>query len=387
MARTFKAVSVLAVSALVAGCAAMNPLNWFGSDSAPKIAPLPEVRNTVAVRTLWQASLGAAGEAMLSPALAAGSVFAAARDGSVVRLDAQSGRVMWRESTGATLSAGVGASDSLVAVGTPEGEVVAFDAADGRARWRARVSSEVLAPPVVHEDLVIVRCADSRVFALDAKDGRRRWVYQRAIPTLTIRSPAGVVVRGQTAYAGFPGGRLVAIALNNGGVRWEAAVALPRGATELERVADVVGLPWVSEREICAVAYQGRVACFDAANGQPLWARDMSSISGLGVDSRYVFVSDDRGAVHALDRSNGNSFWKQDRLSTRKLTAPLPVGREIAVADVEGYVHLLGRENGEFVGRVATDGSAVTAPMTAMPGAFLVQTRNGTVYALSTQAP
>jgi outer membrane protein assembly factor BamB len=387
MARRLNAVTMMALAASVAGCAAMNPLNWFGSDRAPKIAPLPEVKSTVAVRTLWQANLGAGGEAMLSPALAAGSVFAAARDGSVVRLEAQSGRVLWRANAGQPLSAGVGASESLVAVGTSEGEVIALDAADGRPRWRARVSSEVLAPPVVHQDLVIVRCADSRVFALDARDGRRRWVYQRSIPTLTVRSPAGVVIQGPTVYAGFPGGRLVAIALNNGGVRWEAAVALPRGATELERVADVVGVPWVSEREVCAVAYQGRVACFDAANGQPLWARDMSSITGLGVDARYLFVSDDRGAVHALDRSNGNSFWKQDRLSTRKLTAPLPIGREIAVADVEGYVHLLGRENGEFVGRAATDGSAVTAPLTAMPGAFLVQTRNGTLYALSTQAP
>ena len=40
-------------------------------------------------------------------------------------------------------------------------------------------------------------------------------------------------------------------------------MALPRGATELERVADVMGNPVVDERQVCAVAYQGRVACFD----------------------------------------------------------------------------------------------------------------------------
>jgi outer membrane protein assembly factor BamB len=91
--------------------------------------------------------------------------------------------------------------------------------------------------------------------------------------------------------------------------------------------------------------------------------------------------------VHALDRSNGTSFWKQDRLSRRKLTAPLALGREVAVADAEGYVHLLSRENGEFLGRASTDGSAVSAPMTPVPGGFLVQTRNGNLYALSTQQP
>jgi outer membrane protein assembly factor BamB len=281
----------------------------------------------------------------------------------------------------------VGAGEELVVVGTNEGEVIALEAASGAVRWRARLSSEVLAAPAVAGDAVVVRCSDSRLFALDARDGKRRWVYQRAMPTLTVRSAAGAVVRNGTVYAGFAGGRLVAVALNNGGVRWEAAVALPRGATELERVADVVGLPWISEREACAVAYQGRVACFEAVNGQPLWSRQMSSAAGLGVDARYVFVSDDKGAVHALDRGNGTSFWKQDRLSLRQLTAPLPVGHEVAVGDVEGYVHFLSRENGDFIGRAATDGSGVVAPIVPMPGAFLVQTQRGNLYALGVPNP
>jgi outer membrane protein assembly factor BamB len=271
----------------------------------------------------------------------------------------------------------------VVAVGTTEGEVIALEASSGEVRWRAKVSSEVLAPPSVAGDAVVVRCSDSRLFALEARDGRRRWVYQRAMPTLTVRSPAGAVVSGGTVYAGFAGGRLAAVALNNGGLRWDAAVALPRGSTELERVADVVGLPWVSEREVCAVAYQGRVACFEQSNGQSLWSRDMSSIAGLSADGRYVFVSDEKGAVQALDRVNGTSFWKQDRLSLRQLTAPLPLGGEVAVADVQGYVHFLSRESGEFVGRAETDGSPVIAPLVAMPGGFLVQTRRGDLYALS----
>ena len=365
---------------LVSGCSLFSR---FREDPGPKMAALPELKSTLAVRTLWTVNLGRRADAALSPAVAGGSVFAAAADGTVVRLDAASGRELWRVNTGERISGGVGASDDLVVVGTGEGQVIGLDAGSGQPRWKARVSSEVLAAPAIAGDLVVVRCADSRIFGIDARDGRRRWIYQRAMPTLTVRSPAGVVVHGSSAYAGFAGGKLAAVAINNGGLRWEAAVALPRGSTELERVADVVGVPWVSDREVCAVAYQGRLACFDSANGQPLWSRDLSSITGLGVDSRYVFVSDDRGAVHALDRTNGTSFWKQDRLSLRQLTAPLPLGREIAVGDVQGYVHLLSRENGEFSARVATDGNAIIAPMVSMGGGFLVQTRGSNLYALA----
>ncbi|MSQ70617.1 MAG: outer membrane protein assembly factor BamB [Betaproteobacteria bacterium] len=373
-------------TALVGGCSnvPLNPVEWFRPAAKGKMAELGELKNTLAVRTLWQANVGAAGTATFTPAVVARNVYAAAADGTVIRIDSDSGKVLWRTNVGAPLTGGVGADSALVAVGTGEGEVIVLDVDSGSLRWRARVSSEVLSAPAITGDLVLVRSVDSRIFAFDSRDGKRRWVYQRAGTPLVIRSPVGVAIGRGLAIAGFPGGKLVALSLANGGARWEATVALPRGANELERVTDVVGQAALGEREVCAAAYQGRVACFDISNGNPLWARDMSTTSGLSVDVRYVFVSDDAGAVHALDRAGGSSVWKQDRLFRRNLTTPLSLGQVIAVADVQGYVHFLSRDNGQIVARVATDGSPVAAFLTPMESAFLVQTRNGGLYAFST---
>jgi len=385
MNRALRLLPLLALA--LAGCSSfsINPLDWFGGkDTGPKMAELPTLANPIAVRSLWQASVGPGGDAVFSPAVVSGSVFAAARDGTVARFDAATGKQTWRVSAGRQLSGGVGADGSLAAVGTSQGEVIALEAGDGRVRWRARVSSEVLAAPALAGDLVIVRSADSRLFAFDARDGRRRWVYQRSSPTLSVRSASGMAVARGMVFAGFSGGKLVAVVLANGGVRWEATVSVPRGTTELERVTDVVGLPWVAEREVCAVAYQGRVACFDISNGNILWSRPLSSTTGLGADARYVFVTDEKDAVSALDRSKGTSVWTQDRLSWRRLTAPLALGREVAVGDLQGYVHFLARESGDFTGRAATDGSAISAAPVRIDGGFLVQTRNGGLYALGT---
>ena len=109
----------------------------------------------------------------------------------------------------------------------------------------------------------------------------------------------------------------------------------------------------------------------------------MSSVSGLGADGRNIYVSDDKGAVHALDRINGSSLWKQDKLLNRNLSAPLALASVVAVGDVAGYVHLLSRESGAFVARVATDGSAITATPVATSSGFVVQTRKGGVFAFS----
>jgi outer membrane protein assembly factor BamB len=301
-----------------------------------------------------------------------------------VRLDATTGRQVWRVRLPNALTGGVGTDGKLVAVGSSEGEVIALDA-DGGTLWRARVSSEVLAAPVVAGEFVVVRSADNKIFALDARDGRRRWVFQRAAAALAIRNPAGVVVAGGFVFAGFTGGKLVALALANGGQRWEGTVALPKGTTELERVSDVVGLPWIGEREGCAVAYQGRVACFNLGNGTQLWAREVSSSAGLGVDARSLYVSEDRGAVAAFDRAAGRSYWRQDKLANRRLTAPLPLGAEVAFGDLEGQVHLLGRDSGAFVGRIATDGTAIRSAPVALGTGFLIQTTGGNLYALATQ--
>jgi outer membrane protein assembly factor BamB len=364
----------VALLAALAGC---------GSPSGPKPAALPDLANPREAKLLWSASIGGADRFIFSPAVVGEAVYAAAREGAVVRLDVASGKEVWRVDTGTRLSAGAGAAGGTVAVATEEGEVIALDAQTGKERWRARVSSEVLAAPAVGSGLVVVRSVDSRIFAFGDVDGRRRWVYQRSPSSLMVRTPAGIALDGGTAYIGFSGGRLAAIALSNGGVRWEVAVALPKGSTELERVTDVVGEPALDGREVCVAAYQGRVACHEAASGRQLWARELSSLTGVALDARYAYVSDDKGTVHALDRTNGRPVWKQERLSLRELSQPLPVGAAAAVGDFEGYVHFLARDSGAFVSRYATGRGAIRAAPVRLPNGFLVQTLNGGLFALA----
>jgi outer membrane protein assembly factor BamB len=368
-----RAWPILAVAALAA----------CSSPTGPKPAALPELKESARVRELWTARAGNADSFAFEPALAGGAVFGAARDGTVIRVDAASGRTAWRVSTRTPLSSGVGTDGRIVAVANEHGEVIALDAAKGERRWSARVSSEVIAAPAVAAELVLVRSLDNRVFAFDAKDGKRRWLYQRAPSSLIIRAPAGIAVDGETAFVGFAGGKLTAIALANGGVRWETTVALPKGGTELERVTDVVGDPVVQGSEVCAATYQGRVGCYEVATGRQVWARDISSLTGVSLDARYAFVADEKGTLQAFDRTNGRSVWKQDKLANRQLSLPQPVGEVIAVGDLEGYVHFVARETGAFVARYATRGGPVKAPPLPLPGGVLVQTQDGGLHALA----
>ena len=230
-----------------------------------------------------------------------------------MRVDPATGRVEWRISAGEALSAGPGAGASILAVGTSKGDVLAFDS-DGKARWKARVSSEVIAPPRVSDDVVIAFSGDGRIYGLAAADGKTLWVHPHTNPPLTVRNAAGGVVSRGGLFVGTAGGRLLAIDTQTGTVGWDGTVATPKGATELERIADVTSLPYVDAKEACAAAYQGRVACFDIVRGSLVWTRDVSSLAGITADANRVYVVDDKGAVQAFDRVNGASIWKQDAL-------------------------------------------------------------------------
>jgi outer membrane protein assembly factor BamB len=370
----------LLASLVLAGCSTADKINPFASAPKGKPAELGAVQGGDEVRVSWSNSVGEAGEFVFTPAVAGERVFAAGRNGRIYRFDG--GKQIWRADANQNLSGGVGADGKIVVVGTIKGEVLAFDAENGKPLWQARASSEILAAPAVADGLVVVRSGDSRIFGFDAATGTRRWVYQRSTPALSLRSNVGVTLLDRALIAGFPGGKLVAIATNNGAAIWESTVALPKGATELERVADVASSAVVTGREVCAAAFQGRVTCFDLASGNALWSRDLSSRAGIDVDGRHVYVSDDKGVVHALDRSGGGSVWKQDKLANRRLSRPLALGKLVAVADFEGMVHFLKADDGSVVTRLKTDGGEVLAEPQRLPGGLVVQTKKGGIFAL-----
>lgn len=371
---------------LLAGCSSLdslNPLNLFSSGKKVKMAELPALQESARLESLWSYSIGKAGDAVFYPAVTSNAVFVAAADGSLARLE--NGVEKWRIKTGKPLSAGVGSDGERVAVGTRQGEVLVFSAHDGSPLWQAKMSSEILAPPLLENDMVIVRSGNNRVEALDT-DGKRKWFYQHPTPSLSLRSTAPLIFADQFILTGFPGGKLLALSSQNGAPVWEGTVALPKGATELERIADVVAPPAAAGPTGCAVAYQGRVTCFDfARSGNTLWSREMSSAAGLMVDGRSVYVTDDESAIHALDISSGSSRWKMDKLLRRKLTAPLVManGNYLALGDVEGYLHLIDKNNGALVGRTKTDGTPILVmPLRLTGGQIIVQTKGGRVEAL-----
>ena len=351
-----------------------------GSPQRPEAGRAAAARPAQEVRVLWSAQRRRARERFaFSPALVGDAIFAAARDGTRGAPGrGERRRALARFARAAPFRRRRRRCALRVVVATEEGEVIALDARDGKLRWRARVSSEVLA-----------RAGDRRRAGAGA---------QRRQPDLRVRrgrrqAPLGLPARaGLAASCARPPASpspatpplRASPAASSWRSRWPTArcAGRPRWRCRKAPPSSSASPTWSATRSCrgarCAppptragsAASRPRTA---ARSGRATCRRSPAS----ALDARYAFVSDDRGAVHALDRSNGRSVWKQDKLAHRQLSLPLPAGEPIAVGDLEGYVHFLARDSGAFVARYATGGGAVRAAPRRLPQGLLVQTQDG----------
>src|SRR6267378_740846 len=320
---------VAIAAAMLAACSS--------SSKSEKPAELTSIKAPLAIQVAWRISVGDGRRSFLQPALVENAIYAAATDGDLVRLDP----------------------------------------GDGKQLWQARVPSDVITPPLVGRGLVVVRSTDQGVTAFDAESGRKKWIFKRQTPPLALRAPSEMAFAGESLIAGFPGGRLVAIALSNGASLWDSPVSEPKGATEVERLADVLGSIGVHDNQVCAASYQGRVACFDVASGEQQWAREMPAGAGVAIEGEELVGVDSASTIQAFALSNGAARWSCKLLAYRGLSTPGARDHWVAVGDYKGYVHFLNASDGQLVGRVELDGSPIVARPLELGGGVLVQTQRG----------
>ncbi len=348
-------------------------------------AELVDFNPTGKIEILWSRGVGVGQDkryTLLVPALSGDRIYASDIEGNVVALDRHSGEKQWEVELDEPVSGGVGVGAGLVLMGTYAGEVIALDLDDGSERWRARVSSEVLSAPQANRRIVVVQCLDGKLFGFNAADGSRRWVYDNILPALTLRGTGSPVVTDTTVYAGIDTGKLLALDVRDGLLKWEQRVSIPQGRTELERVIDVDGSPLLAGDLVYAANYQGRIAAFSRANGRGIWNKDISSYQNLAVGFNKVYASSAMDSVIAFRSSTGVIEWENNQLVRRNITAPQTFDNYVAVSDFEGYVHILSQSDGKFVARRKIDSDGIRSPMVSEGEVLYILSNDGKLVAL-----
>lgn len=343
----------------------------------PKPQPLEPLTPKIAGREVWKHSVGNI-KFPLSVVSVRNSFVVADGDGTVLALDARSGGELWRGNAGSALSAGVGSDGRFAAVVTREGELVVFE--QGQIKWRKSVGVRVNSAPLVAGERVFVLGADRSVQAFDVLDGRKLWVLQRAGDPLTLTQNGVLAAFKDTLVVG-QGPRMAGVDPLQGTLRWEVPIGSPRGANEIERLADLVGPAARVGDVLCARSFQAAVGCVDAEKGTIIWSKNIGGTDAVTADAQFVFGADASDRVTAWKAATGEVAWTSDKLQYRGLSSPLSVGKTVVFGDEDGTVHWLARETGEAQLRLSTDGGAIIAAPVASGTTMLVVTRKGGLFA------
>jgi outer membrane protein assembly factor BamB len=366
-ARRVAAVALLA--ALLAACSS--------GPEKPKPKPLEPFTAVIAGRQVWNQRFESIGFP-LSVAVNGGVFTLAGSDGTVAALRADTGAEVWRTTIGAKLAAGVGSDGRFAAVVTREGELVVLDA--GKPSWRKPLGTRVTTAPLVAGERVFVLGVDRTVQAYDALDGRRLWLLRRPGDPLTL-AQAGLLMAYKDTLVAGQGPRVAGIDPLRGAIRWDVAIASPRGTNEVERLADVVAPAVRLGETICARSFQAAVGCVNAERGTLVWTKNVGGTEGIAADAQMLVGADASDRISAWRSSSGETAWSSERLMHRGLSAPLAVGPTVVFGDAEGYVHWLSRDKGETLLRLPTDSSGVATVPVVSGTTMLVVTRNGGLYA------
>ena len=368
----WSAITKIAIGFVVIG----SLVSCSSGPEKPKPAELAANPGLIGVKLAWTSNLGRV-DFPLDIKVVGAKLTLASTEGVVGSLDAVTGAELWRVNVGTQISAGVGSDGRFAAVVTRANELVTLDS--GREIWRQKLSAQGFTAPLVAGGRVFVLAADRSLTAFDAQSGRKLWNQQRPGESLVLRQAGVLLAVGDTLVAGLAG-RLVGLNPLNGSTRWEAPIATPRGTNDIERLVDLVGRVSRDGDVVCARAFQSALGCVDAARGTVLWTKPADGFVGVHGDDKFVFGVEGDGKIVAWRRADGDRAWVSERLRYRSLTAPLVVGRSVAVGDDTGLVHLLSREDGSALTRISTDGSAIAAAPVLAGGTLVVVTRNGGVF-------
>lgn len=348
----------------------------------PKPTPLEPLTPQIGGRQVWSQRVGKVDfdlQVAVSNTASSGGVFTvASSDGTVIALQADSGSELWRANVDAQLSAGVGSDGRYAAVVTRSNELVVIDA--GRIAWRANLGARVATAPLVAGERVFVMSVDRVVSAFDVLDGRSLWVLRRPSDPLTL-AKSGVLASFKDTLLAGQGPKLAGVDPLLGTMRWEVAVATPRGANEVERLSDLLAPISRVGNVVCARAFQNAVGCVNADRGTIVWTRNVGGNQGIAGDAQVVVGADGSDRITTWNAMTGDVVWTNDKLLYRELSAPLLVGRTAVFGDLEGNLHFLAREDGAALLRLTTDASAITTAPVLSDKTMLVVTRSGGLFA------
>ena len=333
----------------------------------------------------------------------AGSTIYTMDANSTVSAVSNGGQVLWQADVrrgldGARDASGGGLAyaDGALYVVTGFGQLVVLDASSGGQRWAQDLDAMGTGAPTIAGDLVYVSSRDSRGWAIERSSGRIRWTLPGTPSPTGFGGGSAPAVSGGMAIFPFSSGEIVAAFAEGGRQRWSTPVVGRRDGLASAGVSEIAGDPVVIGDTVYAANVSGRIEALSLADGDLKWAANEGAVSPLWPAGGSLFFVNDIGQLVRLAASNGEVIWRQQLPAqperrrglfggSRTFASighygPVLAGGRLIVVSSDGAMRQFSPENGSLLATSTLPNGAATNPVVA-GGTLYVVTKGGQLLA------
>jgi outer membrane protein assembly factor BamB len=341
------------------------------------------------LKSAWSVNVGTGssfyGKVTASPIVYAGHVYTLDAAGQVTAVSTSGGSVVWRASTTPAnekdqegFGGGLAADGGRVYAATGFGTMVALDAKSGRKLWEKTLGPPLRASPTASAERVFAVTKEGQVYCLSGSDGTELWTFAGSGERASILASTSPAVDKDLVVVPYPTGDLVALRTSNGQPAWQESLARSVASSSLGAMSDAAR-PVLYGGVLYAAGHGGRMIASSAKTGERIWSISVASIEQPWVAGDTVFVVDTAGQLAAVTRQDGRIRWAS-KLGPGTWAGPVLAGNRLWLASSKGQLAGVDPDSGKVVSTDEIGNPVLIAPIVA-GGRLYVLGDNARLYA------
>ncbi len=220
--------------------------------------------------------------------------------GTVMALDADSSKTLWRFEAGGSVHGVLSSGDRLYFASN--NILYSLDSKTGTKIWDMNVDGVVFSKSVISENSLYLLNGSNTVYSIDLTK-KINWVYNRnSIVPMSVLGISPPILYKDTLLVGFSDGYVAALNQKDGSLIWEKQLS---SSNKFKDVDSMV----LDKDTLYVSSYDGDLFSIDAKSGNVIWKSDNSgSAYPPVVEDQIILIAPSKGNIEAF-KYTGEKLW------------------------------------------------------------------------------